>query len=88
MTRGENQAMLVSENNGIDYRVVASIDHWMANVVFLFRRPVEPSGRFRCTILANVDSVFDLISKHTLISGHPAFFKFIIIFCNINNYFK
>ena len=38
----ENHTLLVSEN-----RVMASIDDWMENLVLLFRRPMEPSGRFR-----------------------------------------
>ena len=47
MSHGEkNQAMLVSENNGIDHRVVASIDHWLVNLVFILLWPMEPSGRF------------------------------------------
>ena len=32
---------------GIDYRVVASIDHWMGNLVFLFRRCLA-DGRLVC----------------------------------------
>ena len=31
-------------------------------------------------------TVFDLISEHALISGHPPFFYF--FYFNINNYFK
>ena len=42
-----------------------------------------------------LNTVFDLISEHALISGHPPFFVkkkkifcFIIFYFNINNYFK
>ena len=38
MIQSEHQATLVSENNGIGHRVMASIDHWMVNLVLLFRR--------------------------------------------------
>ena len=33
--------------NGINFSLMASIDPWMVNLVFLFRRPMEPSRRFR-----------------------------------------